>query len=155
MHVEGTSEAQAATLIKPLPAGLAWRRWLWMAFAFLIIVRVVWNSAAKAEVPNCWLSGSQFAQCAGTWERVFQNRNRLEDVRTAWDVGSFESFVMGVSGGALQRTWCPTAPFGTDTIFAIVAKYLRERPEEWGKTPDALVLAPLALAFPCSIKKSR
>ena len=44
-----------------------------------------------------------------------------------------------------QGGWCPTAAFGTDTIIAIVAKYLREHPDEWGKTPNSLVLAPLAL----------
>jgi Protein of unknown function (DUF4236)/Rap1a immunity proteins len=157
-HVEGThktaadasGEAQPQPVPDVLPKGRAWRGWVWIAFAILIIVCLVWNSAAKAEVPNCWQSGSEFARCAATWERVFQNGNRLGNLHTAWDVGSFESFVMGVSGMALQNTWCPTAPYGTDTIFA---KYLREHPEEWGKTPDALVLAPLALAFPCSIKK--
>src|ERR1700676_2409335 len=147
-------EAQPPRVPDVLPKGSAWRGWVWIAFAILIIVCLVWNSAAKAEVPNCWQSGSEFARCAATWERVFQNGNRLGNLHTAWDVGSFESFVKGVSDMALQNTWCPTAPYGTDTIFAMVAKYLRERPEEWGKTPDALVLAPLALAFPCGIKKS-
>ena len=52
-----------------------------------------------------------------------------------------------------RRSWHYWANMQTP-IFAMVAKYLRERPEEWGKTPDALVLAPLALAFPCGIKKS-
>lgn len=139
-----------------VPKGRAWRGWVWIVFVMLIIIVLLgWNSPAKAGLQNCWGSGSQFAQCAATWERVFNNDSHMENVRTTWEVGSFESFVMGVADAELQRAWCSRGDLDADTIIAVVAKYVREHPEEWGKLPNAIVAIALSVQFPCKPKKNR
>ena len=114
--------------------------------AFLLLGR----NASADGLPNCSRTGSEFAQCGATWERVFQSSNQLDTTRTAWEAGSFESFVTGVSLATLQKKWCPRSPFSSDAIIAVVAKYVREHPEDWSDSPLNLVTKPLALAYGCN-----
>ena len=62
------------------------------------------------------------------------------------------SYILGVAD-ALQvdRMTCrPPSEAATIQTLAIVRRYIREHPENWGWSPVALVKVPLMEAFPCN-----
>ena len=101
---------------------------------------------------QCESTGLLFAQCAATWERVFNKGNKMDDALTTWAAGSFQSFVDGASSATFRKRWCPTEPFSIDMLSAVSAEFIREHPEKWSMQPVELVLVPLAQAFPCGQK---
>jgi len=113
------------------------------------------SAGTNAEsLGDCGINGPALAQCAADWEQVFRNGNKMENTTAIWNTASFQGFTSGVALATLQKRWCPKTGFSSDTVNAIVAKFLREHPELWQARPVELVLAPLAQAFPCG-KKAR
>jgi hypothetical protein len=112
--------------------------------------RVVFAITALLVSTATWATecGSNFAACAATAERVGPN-GVLPDGGTGWDVGWVDGFVMGVGLSFIQAAWCPRQPISNQQLSAIVSKYMRENPAEWGEQPKTLVLRALSQAFPC------
>lgn len=121
----------------------------------LMLILAFVSSNAMADTLNyqpCDFSGAMFAQCAATWERVFHNANVMANDTDLWQTASFQSFIDGVAFVTLNKKWCAKKLVPLDNIYAIVAKFVRENPEQWDSTPSYLILKPLAKLFPCSKK---
>jgi hypothetical protein len=100
---------------------------------------------AWAEMPGCAL---QFSTCAAIADRIGPGGS-LDNVNDASATAWFDGFVWGVAFSYLQKGWCPRQPFNGWQLSAVVSKYVRENPRDWGKQPATLVLKAPSEAFPC------
>lgn len=101
---------------------------------------MLWIIAALASQPNISLSSVTGGMLAD-----------LCRVDRGMQLDPCASYILGAAD-ALQadRATCrPHSEAATIQTLAIVRKYIREHPENWGWSPIALVKVPLMEAFPC------
>lgn len=79
------------------------------------------------------------------WVKTYEKRN---EPGSGWDPGAFVGYVAGVSEVAQGVLFCApdTATHGQSA--AIVAKYLKENPEQWDKSASSIIVTALSSAYP-------
>jgi Rap1a immunity proteins len=107
------------------------------------------------------MSGVDLKDLAAAFERVqVRGGPNQGPPGDAADASSFAGYVTGVRDIAdamvISRTPVQIAcvPQGVTTgqLAAMVAKYVREHPEEWSRTGDELVVRTFRQTFPCPTK---
>lgn len=108
---------------------------------------------AFADSFNCLSSGSVMASCAAIYD---QNPvgTTIYGLITVAKVASYSTFIEGVALSTINKSWCPgEGLIQMEMMNAIVSKFLRDHPEQWGDTPVNLTVRGLATAFPCKRSK--
>ncbi|MDM3952882.1 Rap1a/Tai family immunity protein [Pseudomonas alloputida] len=79
------------------------------------------------------------------WLKIYEKRN---EPGSGWDPGAFIGYVGGVSEVVQGVLFCApdTATHGQSA--AIVAKYLKDHPEQWDKPASSIVITALSNAYP-------
>jgi hypothetical protein len=73
----------------------------------------------------------------------------VRNTESNWlNVGTYEGYVLGVFD-VVEQSICTPDNIKAGQLFAVVAKYLNEHPEQWSFAADTLVFKALSSAFPC------
>jgi len=103
---------------------------------------------------NCYSAGSALAQCAVSWEHMVENGNKVEDMKSAWEVSGFTNYVTAISFLNQDTTWCDASgTLDNQAVLAAVAKFIRENPDKVSSPAAVLTNTALKSTFPC-VKKA-
>jgi Ssp1 endopeptidase immunity protein Rap1a len=116
------------------------------SYAALAAVLVGFSAVAAGEMNY---DGYELARFAAVHERAMQGGGRAATADLT-PIAYYQGFVNGVVLTTRNSgVFCPPISSTYGQLWATVAKFLRENPEQWNHDPAILVQAALAHAFPC------
>jgi len=112
----------------------------WIPISSILVLLLVACAPAEAYFRD----GNELVE----FMRDYEKRESDSDDYSRYGLGQYTGFVIGVAD--LGDSVFFDMPTGTTAgqIYAVVAKYLKDHPEQWAKPAHELVVNALAEAFP-------
>lgn len=124
-----------------------------MRAACLVLSCMAFCVSADSPSKNAFKSGNKLMDMIGAYER---SKEHLESACLSLDCAAdyqqhseLVGYVLGVSDTLSGISVCPDNNVTGSQEIAIVAKYLRENPEQWNRAGADVVGAALRAAMPC------
>ena len=111
-----------------------------IAIAMLILLPI------QAQAAVTYYSGNRLVELMREYDKF-----EVKDPNTSYDdVGAYQGYINGVSDTlAALNLVCVSMSVTGGQEAAIVSKYLKLNPEQWGNSAASLVFTALVNAFPC------
>lgn len=109
------------------------------------LAATVFAACFAAGASAAFVNGSELQRLMNANDRALEGRSSGRDTQ---DANLLTGYVLGVvdAGGG---TYCLPKATHSSQIVAIVKKHLKENPERWGESGDALVASALTPLFGC------